>query len=137
MIRSLVLFSILVQCALSTGCSTFDTAAEAGCLTVKQALKLARTDEQAEVKACGVLRYQFEDMNLYATELAASKHSREDCISLGKSKDYTEGLEALNGSYVRVSGLATSQFCPAGTICTASCSDAGIFVRDVEAVSSQ
>lgn len=114
----------------ASSCASMDSS-QAQCSTVEQLL--AETSwNGGTVAVCGFLKYDFEDKNLYSSKNAATEMSRDNCVSLGLAKGFAESLSGYSGRWVRVSGLATSDFCPAGTICSASCSATGIFVTGID-----
>lgn len=127
------LLSCLAVVILAFGissCASMDSS-QVQCSTV-ESLLAAPSWNGGDVVVCGFLKYDFEDKNLYGSKDAAAEMSREKCVSLGLAKGFAGNLSAYSGRWVRVSGLATSDFCPAGTICTASCSTTGIFVTGID-----
>lgn len=123
---------VLALFLLCTGaCSSMGVSARDQCVTVDRALSDISSTNGTDVEVCGVLKYEFEDRNLYASEKVAKQQSDQRCLSLGKAEGFSGDPEELNGQWVRISGLATSDFCPEGTLCTASCSDVGIFIKGI------
>jgi hypothetical protein len=118
----------LVFCVSS--CASTDSS-QSRCSTVED-LIAAPVESEKPVEVCGLLKYEFEDRNLYGSKRAATEASREKCVSVGLADGFTGNLSAYNGRWVRVSGLVTADFCPDGTICTASCSATGIFVTRID-----
>lgn len=126
---------VLALFLLFTGaCSSIDISAEDQCLTIDRVLVEISQFSATDIAVCGVLKYEFEDRNLYASQKLAKQQTDQHCISLGRAKDFSGDLEKFNGQWVRIFGLATSDFCPEGTLCTASCSDTGIFVKSIERI---
>lgn len=85
-----------------------------------------------EFAVCGVLKYQFEDTNLYANSDAANLGSSKHCVSLITSNEIImKKLALLNGGEVLVSGIATNEACPKGSLCLSYCSSLGIKIENV------
>ena len=91
---------------------------------------IAALDGQPVI-ACGILNYEFEDINLYQDVSAARKYSRTQCLSLSMPVDATQDFSAISGRRVRVEAIASANFCPEGAICAASCSESGLHVTSV------
>lgn len=88
----------------------------------------------SEVAVCGYLKYEFEDKNLYQSPKAAKRYSDRQCLSLGTREGTSVDLSSLSDRWVRISGIATADFCPKDTICSSSCSKIGVFVKNVKPV---
>jgi hypothetical protein len=88
----------------------------------------------SDVSICGFLKYEFEDKNLYDSAKAAKEFSSKKCLSIGLHRGVDIDLAPLNNRRVLVRGVVTKEFCPEGTICVASCSAVGVFVRTVSAL---
>lgn len=115
----------------AVSCSSMGQSGGEGCENVRQVLSNSTSVSGTDVAVCGVIRYEFEDKNLYASKAAAKKQSDDDCISLGKADEFVGDLERLSGQWVRVSGTVITNFCPEGTLCTSSCSDTGVLVKEI------
>lgn len=100
------------------------------CVGVSEALSME--PDRDPVSVCGVLKYAFEDKNLYESENAAREQSSRKCISIGKASDLEDDLAHYDGRWVRVQGQVVRPFCPDGVICPAACSDIGIFVSVIQ-----
>lgn len=83
------------------------------------------------VIVCGVLNYEFEDINLYKNYASAKTYSRNQCISLSIPMDTTQDYSEMSRKKVRIEAVATAHFCPVGAICAASCSDSGLHVSNI------
>lgn len=132
MIMKLTMLSLIVLHSLAANSCSMLEASERQCVSVHRVLADAELLDGEDVAVCGVLRYEFEDRNLYASEQAAREQSDDACLALGMAEGFSGNLGKLNGETVRILGLATSDFCPEGTLCTASCSDTGVFVKAIE-----
>lgn len=130
----LTTLALALSLLVTAACSSMDVSARDQCVTVDRALSDISSINGTDVAVCGVLKYEFEDRNLYASEKVAKQQSDQHCLSLGNAEGLSGDLEKMNGQWVRISGLATSDFCPEGTLCTASCSDAGIFVKAIDSL---
>lgn len=122
---------VLVLSMACTSCSSMNELAGDQCVSVDRLLTDISSRNGTEVAVCGLLKYELEDRNLYASARFAEQQSNQHCLSLGKAERFSGDLEKLDGQWVRIIGLATSNFCPEGTLCTASCSDTGLFVRAI------
>lgn len=130
MIRfSSVLMALAVL--LSTSACSSMMADQSQCVSVDSVLSHISSTNGSDISVCGFLKYEFEDRNLYASEKDAEAQASRNCISLGKVEDFSEDISSFSGQWVRVSGVASSKFCPMGTLCPASCSDTGIFVKSI------
>jgi hypothetical protein len=85
-----------------------------------------------KVKVCGTLHYRFEDNNLY--NINQKLNGNNSCLSVGVSEKLTKKLSSLDGKKVDIIGRYTNAFCPDGDICQASCSKAGIFIDEIDAL---
>lgn len=117
---------------IASSCTSVNPSNYGGCQSVDQVLADAERLNGQEAAVCGVLKYEFEDQNLYATQKAAGRQSDTHCLSLGFVEGISDDLSSLNGRSVLVFGTVTTDFCPEGILCTASCSDTGIFVKAVQ-----
>lgn len=129
---ALIVLAFFVAFAASCAATGDTSQDQAQCLSVDEALASIASANGAEVSVCGWLRYEAEDKNLYNSASDRWEDSDDHCLSLGRGHGFTEDLAPLSGRRVRVTGVATSSFCPADAICMASCSESGIFAQSVE-----
>lgn len=104
---------------------------ESACVDVNSARSAISTLDGSRVSVCGIFKYEFEDINLYQDLSSSKNYSRNQCLSISIPEGATQDFAALSGKRVRVEAVATADFCPEGTICAASCSDAGLHVSSV------
>lgn len=132
--RSVFFLAIGLFLALAASCAVAGDVGrnDAQCLSVDDALAQVGALNGTPVAICGWLRYESEDKNLYATATDRWEDSDDHCLSVGRSEGFTTDLASLSGRRVRVTGVATSSFCPADTICMASCSSTGIFAQSID-----
>jgi hypothetical protein len=125
-----IVFSMTTASCVNRQLSSTDNTPS--CQDVDDVLANISSINGAEVTVCGWLRYEPEDKNLHASASGRLAKSENHCLSLGRLVGFTADLSSLNGRKVRVAGTATASFCPTDSICMASCSDSGIFVRSVD-----
>lgn len=130
MMKLIALAMALLSASL-TSCAPAKPFNHEPCRSVDQVLSEIKALNGQEVTVCGVLRYEFEDRNLYANQRAARQRSDTHCLAIGLAQGFSEDLSLLSDRPVWISGTATSDFCPEGTLCTAACSDTGIFVKAI------
>jgi hypothetical protein len=129
--RSTVAGISLFACTLLTACSS--NTLRSDCLDVDEVRTGQRT---GTASVCGYLSYRFEDKNLYSSAIAAENYDNRQCIAVGLAPGFdSTKLRALSGRPVRLTGRLTDHACPEGAICSASCSQIGIFVEDVQPAS--
>jgi hypothetical protein len=128
---------LLVACADNSGSSRklqTEGAAADQCLNVDSALNRIKALDGNIVTVCGVLKYEFEDINLYQSNGDAKEYSRDHCLSLAMPVDSRQNFSAMSGKRVRIEATATAAFCPEGTICAASCSSSGLMVKTLTSI---
>lgn len=127
---------ILVAVLGLSACSTIG--ASDRCLSVEQALSAIDDESSAtRVSVCGFLKYEFEDKNLYLSQDAAESRPHRECLAIGLAKGFSQDLSQFNKQQVRVTGRAASDICPEGTLCLASCPNAGIYVESVHMIGGE
>ena len=112
------------------GCTTSD-GSQNTTMDVASARREASNLTGETVRIEGYLSYAFEDKNLYESKKFDQDYDQKHCVSIGHRGDAEADLKASDERYVTVEGVLTDQFCPKDTICSASCSEIGIFVERV------
>lgn len=130
MMRLVALAVALLSISL-TSCAPTKPFNHEPCRSVDQFLSEIKALNGQEIAVCGVLRYEFEDRSLYVNQRAAKRRSDAHCLAIGLAQGFSEDLSLLSDRPVWISGTATSDFCSEGPLCTAACSDTGIFVKAV------
>ena len=99
------------------------------CMTPSQVRSLSPDLNGATVEVCGYLAAEFENNNIYDTKRDADEYSTTKCLSV--ATPLNSSLSEFSGRFVRATGRFTSEFCPEGAICLASCSSDGIYLSEL------
>jgi len=126
--------SMLVVCAsLLTSCTNMAGAGHNECINVDEVKSKSSSLAGKDVAVCGYLAYRFEDKNLYGSLADAKAQRNERCISVGYKEQASIALDKFDNMPVRLFGELVNDFCPPDSICPASCSNVGIFAKEIAA----
>lgn len=86
------------------------------------------------VRVRGFLKVQFENTNMFSTELAAKQHDEKQCIGLMILRDvFRRYSMQLNDRIGTVTGSFVASSCAPDEICTWYCHGPGILVDSIAA----